>query len=425
MKKHRIFKAVLCAFCVALSGCVYGSGVYDADETTATAAIEENIVKTNKQAVNNSFEELGETEPFSSYSYEFTAYGSNYMITAALDKTGAGLTLTAEDNTFGFSTFEVTPPDNYAVYIPYSQQYASSVCTVIKSSDSSIFDTDLLKIDFYLDNFENESMPYTVSRFYSISDSKLVQLKAYDCTELNAAADNLKTAKIISDVSEEYRSYTELDYIPESCLYQTEPLKFMPPPEVYSDENGRLTAKVVTYTLDTDNMVLRRNYEDVSPGSLYYGYMTHAVAGDIYRYFIATSLNVTDYENFVKSEEDGQSYNFFKVDDPRFSTVDELKAYVNQYFSEEMTEKMFREAPQKYRDIDGELYTVPGDGGIDDSLGQLVITDISVSDNIYTYSTRQEKLSESGVSYIYGEFVIEVHDDGTFTVLKYRYPYVS
>lgn len=431
VKKFGKFLAVSCVFCIAVSGCVYETGVSDTAETTMVVTSVENIVKTNRQAVGNSFEEFAEAEPFSSYSYTFSAYGSNYMITVTPDETHTGLTLTVEDNTFGFSTFEVTPPQNYAVYIPYSQQYASSVCTVIKSSDSSVFDTDMLKIDFYLDNFSDESLPYTVSRLYSIVGNKPVQLQVYDAEKLldgnNNEETKARTPKMTAKSGEYlFNLYEELDYIPESCLYQTEPLKFMPPPEVYTDENGRLNARVVTYTLDPDNMVFCRSYEDVAPDSVYYGYAAHAVAGEIYRYFIAASLNVTDYENFVKVEEDGHSYNLFKVDDPRFSTVNELRDYVSQYFSEDMVEEMFRGAPQKYRDIDGQLYTVLGDGGADETLGQLTISDFSVQDNIYTYRTKQEKFNENReMSYINGgDFVIEVKSSGSFVVRKYRYPYL-
>ena len=64
----------------------------------------------------------------------------------------------------------------------YSQEYASQVCTVIKSSDDINTYPDLLKIDFYLSNFEDESLPYTVSRLYSILNNQLVEVEVYDTT---------------------------------------------------------------------------------------------------------------------------------------------------------------------------------------------------------------------------------------------------
>ena len=181
-------------------------------------------------------------------------------------------------------------------------------------------------------------------------------------------------------------------YIPESYLFHTDPLKFMPEPTIGEDAaSGRLSAIVVTYTLNPDDMTMRRSFESVSTDNVYFGYAAHAVAGNIYQYFIATSLNVSDYENYVEISAEGeeQSRYFFKVDDPRFHTVQELRDYVSGYFSEELVDYMFANAPQKYRDIDGELYTILGDGGVNETLGKLTITDFVWQDNTITYHTKQ------------------------------------
>lgn len=446
MKKYLAAVGTIIAVCVSLSGCVAEEAAEVIQETVVTEAVpaEQNLVR-SKTAVGNSFDEYIESEPFTSYSYDFKVYDSNYMITAAPDETMEGLTLTVEDNTFGFSTFHVAPPVNYSVALPYSQEYASQVCTVIKSSDDTAAYPDLLKIDFYLSNFENESLPYTVSRLYSILNNQLVEVEVYDTTgefveaETSAEMDFViePTEEPVSE--EEMKSSVEMDvteyferlnYIPESYLYQTEPLKFMPEPTIAESVNtGRLSANVVTYTLNPDDMTMRRAYEPISTENVYFGYMAHAVAGSIYQYFIATSLNVTDYENYVEIPVSGSDYNqyFFKVDDPRFHTVQELRDYVSGYFSEELVDYMFINAPQKYRDIDGELYTILGDGGFDDTLGKLTITDFVRQDNIITYHTKQEKYNENHeMSYIDGgDFVIELREDGSFIVTKYRYPMYS
>ncbi len=446
MKKYLAAVGTIIAVCVSLSGCVAEEAAEVIQETVVTEAVpaEQNLVR-SKTAVGNSFDEYIESEPFTSYSYDFKVYDSNYMITAAPDETMEGLTLTVEDNTFGFSTFHVAPPVNYSVALPYSQEYASQVCTVIKSSDDTAAYPDLLKIDFYLSNFENESLPYTVSRLYSILNNQLVEVEVYDTTgevveaETSAEMDFViePTEEPVSE--EEMKSSVEMDvteyferlnYIPESYLYQTEPLKFMPEPTIAESVNtGRLSANVVTYTLNPDDMTMRRAYEPISTENVYFGYMAHAVAGSIYQYFIATSLNVTDYENYVEIPVSGSDYNqyFFKVDDPRFHTVQELRDYVSGYFSEELVDYMFINAPQKYRDIDGELYTILGDGGFDDTLGKLTITDFVRQDNIITYHTKQDKYNENhDMSYIDGgDFVIELREDGSFIVTKYRYPMYS
>lgn len=425
MKKHLAAALTILALCVPLSGCVAEEAAEVIQETTVEAVpAEQNLVR-SKTGVGNSFDEYIESEPFTSYSYDFTVYDSNYMITAAPDETREGLTLTVEDNTFGFSTFHVAPPVNYSVALPYSQDYASQVCTVIKSSDDTSAYPDLLKIDFYLSNFEEDSLPYTVSRLYSILGNQLVEVEVYDTTGAFNEAE--ETAKLADEDVPTVEYFERLEYIPESYLYQTEPLKFMPAPEVCEDSTGRLSAKVVTYTLNPDDMTMRRAYETISTDNVYFGYMAHAVAGDIYQYFIATSLNVADYENYIEIPTEGeeQSRYFFKVDDPRFHTVQELRDYVSGYFSEELTDYMFANAPQMYRDIDGELYTILGDGGYNETLGKLTITDFVWQDNTITYHTKQEKFNENHdeMSYIDGgDFVIEFRDDGSFIVKKYRYP---
>lgn len=435
MKKFFAAAVTVLAVCAPLSGCAAEEAAEVIQETVATEAepAEQNLVR-SKTAVGNSFDEYVESEPFTSYSYDFTVYDSNYMITAAPDETMEGLTLTVEDNTFGFSTFHVDPPANYSVALPYSQEYASQVCTVIKSSDETNTYPDLLKIDFYLSNFDNDSLPYTVSRLYSILGNQLVEVEVYDTTGYLSEFDAAVTAaaspvndETASTVAAEEEYFERLDYIPESYLYQTEPLKFMPEPIVTADETtGELSARVITYALNPDDMTMRREVEPVPTDSVYFGYMAHAVAGNIYQYFIATSLNVTDYDNFIEisSEGEEQSSYFFKVNDPRFHTVQELRDYVSGYFSEELADYMFANAPQKYRDIDGELYTILGDGGVDETLGKLTITDFVRQDNVITYHTKQEKFNENyEMSYIDGgDFIIELRDDGSFIVKKYRYP---
>lgn len=443
MKKYLAVIGTILAVCIPLSGCAAEEAAEVIQETAATEAVpaEQNLVR-SKTAVGNSFDEYIESEPFTSYSYDFTVYDSNYMITAAPDETSEGLTLTVEDNTFGFSTFHVAPPANYSVALPYSQEYASQVCTVIKSSDDTSTYPDLLKIDFYLSNFEDDTLPYTVSRLYSILNNQLVEVEVYDTTGGFEAAngtvyDGYTAEAGVTSISEDKQEvnvviesdeyFERLDYIPESYLYQTEPLKFMPEPTINIDnETGKLSATVVTYTLNPDDMTMRRAYEPVSTDNVYFGYMTHAIAGNIYQYFIATSLNVTDYENYIEISVEGeeQSRYFFKVDDPRFHTVQELRDYVSGYFSEELVDYMFVNAPQKYRDIDGELYTILGDGGINETLGKLTITDFVRQDNVITYHTKQEKYNENHeMSYIDGgDFIIELRDDGSFIVTKYRYP---
>lgn len=425
---------MICTVLLCAASC--GSGVPDnlteiTDKPSVSEEAPENLVKNSPSAyaLANNLDRAAADEPFSFYTYDFSVMENNYMITVTPDENGTGLTLTVEDNRFGFSKFSVTPPAGYMVCLPYSQQYASQVCTVIKSSSETEKIPDLLKIDFYLMSFEDESLPYTVSRLYSIINDRLVEVEVYDtCSEIseNAAAEGReKMAEWYGDNTLEL-----MEYIPESVLYHTESLKFMPEPVVTVNEDGSLSAEVITYTLNPNDMTMRRAREDVTPeNTLYYGYAVHAIAGNIYQYFIATSLNVSDYENYVEvpSADGGENKYFFKVDDPRFSTKAELQAYVSRYFDEKIVSRMFLKAPQQYRDINGELYTILGDGGINEELGKVTITNIEVneSDSIITYHTKQEKFNSEHVLDGYvdgGDFVVQTKSDGSFIVKEYRYP---
>ena len=414
----KILSAAMLCSAVALSGCASQGSAPASEVINETVYTEapENLVVNNQYALTSAYDGEAYNEPFSSYTYDFSVYGSNYMITVTPDETTTGLTLTVEDNNFGFSTFNVTPPSGYMVMLPYTQQQASQVCTVIRSEEDGWTTPDLLKIDFYLSTFEDETLPYTVSRLYSIMDNRLVEVEVYD---------TIGEAEF-PDVDEDV--FERMEYIPDSYLYHTEPDTFMPEPIVTADEDGNLRAKVITYKLNYNDMTMRRGYEDVTSvdNALYYGYAAHAIAGDIYKYFIATSLNVSDYENYVEIPVTGSETNqyFFKVDDPRFSTVEEFKAYVSRYFDSSLVSNMFLTAPQQYRDIDGELHTILGDGGMNPNLGKLTITGWEQDGSIITYHTKQETFDDNYMFAGYvdgGDFVIEVIDN-SFIVKEYRYP---
>ena len=127
----------------------------------------------------------------------------------------------------------------------------------------------------------------------------------------------------------------------------------------------------------------------------------------------------------VEAADSSDSRYFFKVDDPRFSTLTEMRSYVLKYFDEKIVNEMFLKAPQQYRDIGGELYTILGDGGINEELGKLTITNWEIDENTVTYHTKQEKYNSDHVLDGYvdgGDFVIEVNGGDSFIVKQYRYP---
>lgn len=433
-KLRTAFSALAVSAALTLSSCGILDGdaarITDITEETAQEVTSEPLVK-NAPTLANGYEIPDDDEPFSSYTYDFSVYGSNYMITVTPDEKGTGLDLTVEDNQFSFSKFTVTPPDNYIVNLPYSQQYANQVCTVIKSGSEENSVPDFLKIDFYLIDSSDESLPYSVSRLYSILNGSLVEVEVYNTeADLSDSAD-VPESKIMgrSAAGDNKNVLDRMGYIPESDLYRTEDLKFMPEPVVTVNEDGSLETEIVTYTLNPNDMTMRRSREtwtDINDNPLYYGYAAHAIAGNIYQYFTVTSLNVS-YENYVEvaAADNGDSKYFFKVEDPRFSTLTELRSYTLRYFDEKLVNDMFLKAPQQYRDIGGELHTILGDGGINDELGKLTITSWEADGNTFTYHTKQEKFNGSHVLDGYvdgGDFVIEVSGGNSFIVKQYRYP---
>lgn len=407
---------------LSLSACISGKHSAPDIETTVSDSYAANYVKSNPVA--NELEGIPEEDPFTSYTYNFTVGEDNYMITVEPDESRTGLVLTLEDKDFGFTTFDVVPPEGYSVYLPYSQEDASTVCTVIHETESKSSLPDILKIDFYLSSFEDEDKPYTVCRLYTVVRGELKEFSVYDLRE---AVDEAEENTLSSN-----NGVLPIGYIPESDIFSPEPGKFMADPKVTVLEDGSLEADVVTYELDmTNSRIYCRSEPCGTDQPLYYGYAVYAIAKNISQYFKDTSLNVSDYENYVEipSADGTSSQYFFKVDDPRFSTVAELRAYVGKYFAKDIVDELFLSAPQQYRDIEGELYTIVGDGGFNESLGRVFITEMEEPENdpnTITYHTKQEKFNEEHEMTGYidgGDLTVQITDgDPGFLITKYRYP---
>ncbi|MBQ8781255.1 MAG: hypothetical protein IJZ72_06245 [Oscillospiraceae bacterium] len=377
---------------------------------TETVVPEESIIPENITAVYKNSESAYDPEPFSSYTFECTDGADRYMVTISTDGTGSAFDIILENSSFEFSEFRITPPDKYILNIPYSQDAASNVCTVIRNTVTDEAVPDILEFVFYLDDFEDESLAYTVKKFYSIKDAKLEEITIFDETG---------------------GSSEKLEYCSDFTLYHTEPLVFMPSPEVSISKDGTVDADIYTYTFEPEAMTLTKRLTDSSYESspLYYSYKAYAVANHIAKYFTTTSLNVSDYEHYVEvpSVSSDSSDYFFKVDDERFGTLEELRNFTRMFFTEKLVSDMFINAPQKYRDIDGSLYTIVGDGGYDFTLGKITVNQIDVSGNTVIVYTKQEKFSPDGKfeSYIDGgNFVFERDpEDDSFIIMEYRFSY--
>lgn len=420
---RKITAAIILALSVsALASCSTDSETAEGtspSETTASASVSTAAQTTEAETAGDAqagaaavlfarADDEYDTESFSSYTFDFSDGENSYMITIELAPNGNSFNITTEDSSFAYSEFELKAPENYILNIPFSQDSASTVCKIIKNTVDSEVMPDILEFTFYLNNFDDESLAYSVKKYYTVKDGELSEIKLVDET-----ADEP----------------VNMEYCSEASMLHTESKVFMPEPQVDIDENGNVSADIYTYTFSYDDMTMTKRLQssDYGDSPLYYGYMTNAAANYIAKYFTTTSLNVSDYENYVEmpSVNSDTSDYFFKVDDPRFSTVEELKNFARKFFSEKLVNDLFINAPQKYRDIDGELYTIVGDGGMDFTLGDLTITSWEESGNTVTYHTKQEKFDDEGKFKEFidgGDFTVERTDSG-FTVTQYRIVY--
>ena len=351
-----------------------------------------------------------DSDGFTSYTFSVSDGENNYMLTVSNQDNGSSFNIITEDNAFNYSEFTLTAPKNYVLNVPFSQEDASSVCTVLKNTADDSVVPDIVQFIFYLDNFDTEEeLPYTVKRFYSVKDGTFTQIEVYDT------------------------SGEKMDYIPEYNLLRTEGTEFMPIPEVKFDENGTAEVELEVYDFDPNEMTLtkRRQAADFENNKLYFGYAAKAVADDIAKYFTTVSLNVSDYENYVLvdslNSDTGSSY-FFYVDDPRFATKAELEAFVKKYFDAKTTDDMFINAPQKYRDINGKLCTIVGDAGVS-YIGDITITGYNFDEKAgtITYKTKAKRYDDSGrfIEFIDGgDFTLEVNPkDQSFKITQYKLNY--
>ena len=414
-KKLTVLLTSLLATTVVLCSC--NSKAADGTETAASTSTAAETTSapsdddTSPQILLGS-DNPAETEPdaFSSYTFSLNDGENNYMITVSATGSDSELKIITEDNAFNYSEFTLTPPENYMLNIPYSQDYASGVCSVLTNTADDEVVPDIVQFVFYLDNFDTEEeLPYTVRRFYSIKDGQLTEISVYD-TDGN-----------------------KMDYIPDSSLLRTEATVFMPTPTVTFDDNGDASVDLEVYDLDTDGLTLKKRVQstDFETAKLYYGYTAKAIADNISQYFTTTSLNVSDYDNYVQFDSlnsDGGSAMFYFVDDPRFKTVSDLESFVKKYFDAKTTNEMFVNAPQKYRDVDGKLCTIVGDAGYP------YISDITIISYNYnekngtiTYKTKAKRYDDEGkfVEFIdAGDFTLEVNpNDQSFKITQYKLNY--
>lgn len=364
--------------------------------------------------------------PFSEYTFELRGASENYMLIVRQGEYDDEISVTVENNRYESREFVITAPSGYDFIFPYDQKYASEIVNVIKNDIDSEYIPDIMQLSFSISQEELDNNPdntaYNVSRMYTVDaggELREIRLVSYSYDE-----DGERVAEV-------------RDYLDKTQFYHTEPAKFIY--EISVDDSGiydedgdlrpvedRVRIKTMTFVPEVPEFVL--GYEDISEENpLYFGYAYWATANLAAQNFTMSAFNISDFDNFIEIDgNNGMSEYYFRIDDPRFSSTEDLIRYLETIFSESSAQRIFTESPQKYRDIDGELYGIAGDGGYDYSLGTLTFSGMEISENRMLFRSRQEKYDENGVFTGYtdgGNFVITRQEDGSWRVIQYRYPY--
>jgi hypothetical protein len=326
------------------------------------------------------------------YTFEFSDSTDNYIITAVC--TDRDIIFTIENRFYEVSTCIDSLPAGCE-----STLLSEENCFILPGRFPSDPARELLQVIF-----RKTGADEYVSKIYGIKDGVFMPLELFDNT--------LYTME-------------HLSVLPDTVLIPTEINKFMPPAELIYTDNGSYVVLINTYTFDPNAMTFTKATEKTTfDNPLYYGYAAMAVCNDLYSYFTDRTFAVqAEFEPFFNNSTGMDEY-YFAVNDPRFSTLAELESYIRRYFSEEITAEMFRQAPQKYRDINGKLHTLQVNNVRDTSLGSVILTDALVEDVSNLYPVEQFR-TINGVTTLepLDDFIIATNNPPGFVAQKYKYPY--
>jgi hypothetical protein len=264
------------------------------------------------------------------YTFEISGFGEKYIITATPENGGANILFTAEDNAYNSTDYMTAAPEGYA-----SATLSKTNCFVIKAPKDNPNVPDLLQVNFQSISESAKS----VAVFYSVRGGELLPVTVYTTIPYNLS---------------------EMNFCEDTNLIRTEDYKFMPPPVVTWDESGAPSVKIFTYTFDTNRMTLTKAAEAITPDNqLFFAYAAAALADDVAGIFTTKTLTTSSETEFIsiKNADTAENEHYFPVSDPRFSSTEELIAFSNRFFVPEITTELLKNAPQKYRDINGRLYT--------------------------------------------------------------------
>ncbi|MGN1417624.1 MAG: hypothetical protein ACI4XF_12320 [Oscillospiraceae bacterium] len=397
---------VISVFCALLCGCSLNTDSRHPENGSDTYTVSENY---------------GEDIISDVYTISVSDGVNNYL--TSFSECDSGIAVTIEDNRYNAVHSVMIPPEGFSPAYSEGGVSSGAFCSIISNDiDKSVTVPDIIRISF-------TNGTESVCCFYTIDKGDLRKIEIFAPSE--------------DGVSE------RVSYISQSVLYHSEPFKFIS--SIVVDESAGIVpdisemVRIRTYTFDPESFTLTGGTEDLSPDNpLYFGYAYWGAANNFAGYFTENTFNISDYDSYVEipaDDPDDAPLFYFKVDDSRFGSTDDLKKSLRKLFSESAAKKLFDSAPQQYRDIDGELYTLTGRSLRDSSLGMLTFTSCTVSADgeMITYRTRQEKYDENGVftgyidggrfqlvkmtDYDFNENTNEYDELTHWVVNEYRYPY--
>lgn len=435
MKMKTIALAALLCAAVSLSACSDNENVAAtetaaearaADVTEMSSDVSSEPVVGAQPALMSSEPAEEENEPFTSYTFTYSDSQDNYLVTLSLGEyidifnngtqmIPVSVTFTCEDKNFASHTLEAIAPEGYYVGLPYSANGAYTACTIIKNDIDATPVPDLIKLDFWLydyDDIAEEQRPACVSKFYAVHEGKLSEVKMIDNTKQEGEL---------------------LPYCP-SEMFHTEPTKLMEEPLAADVTKDGISLQIYTYTYDPAENTLTKNVEPpVQDNMLYFGYYYYYRAMEIAYYMTQTTFPTEDYENYIETEvasgDSTTTVMYFAVSDPRFSTYEELRNYLLTIFNQRIADDMLAAAPMQYKDFDGKLYGILGDGGYNINLGPITFTGYELSEDGQSiiFHTRQLTKDDNGFETGYadgGDFVLTYNPDtNRYIITKFRYPY--
>ncbi|MDR0946936.1 MAG: hypothetical protein LBM87_04230 [Ruminococcus sp.] len=402
MKKNKfsaVIFAAVCVFCVIFTSCSSDppdTAMPNVPYGDVTAAKGEALKIDTGEALKNGYRPFNVNIADNGFTFEYSSLDENYIITASRGPEGANVWFTVENKDFSALTIGFAAPEGFTL----NTADRTSI-KLLKSPTNDRSSPDIIEVIF------SDTDDKKAALFYAVSDGQLRELTIYRYSTFGLEP---------------------MDYAEEITLIPTENFKFLVPAHI-DYHGGRAVTTLECYTFDPNTLTMTLAPEKTTVDNpLYFGWAAYETANEIYSYFADKTLPIDETADYITitSTVDDEVYRYFKVSDPRFSNLTEMRVFVGNYFSVELTDKMFAVSPQKYRDINGQLYTLKSTATKNPEIESARITDYLIEDGNIVYRTVQDiSVPENNITQPIdgGDFIVIPVGTSSFSVAGYNYPY--